>query len=60
MKTVSKTTLRIGTRGSALALWQAEWVKVRLEHEWPDLHVELVPIKTSGDRILDVAGYRRW
>jgi len=55
MKTVSKTTLRIGTRGSALALWQAEWVKVRLEHEWPDLHVELVPIKTSGDRIQDVS-----
>ena len=53
--TVNKTTLRIGTRGSALALWQAEWVKARLEHEWADLHVELVPIKTSGDRIQDVS-----
>ena len=52
---MNKTTLRIGTRGSALALWQAEWVKARLEHTWPDLHVELVPIKTSGDRIQDVA-----
>lgn len=55
MTTVNKITLRIGTRGSALALWQAEWVKARLEHEWPDLQVELVPIKTSGDRIQDVS-----
>jgi hydroxymethylbilane synthase len=53
--TVNKTTVRIGTRGSALALWQAEWVKAQLEHVWPDLHVELVVIKTSGDRIQDVS-----
>src|SRR3954447_7913499 len=51
----NKTTLRIGTRGSALALWQAEWVKARLEQVWSDLQVELVPIKTSGDRIQDVS-----
>jgi hydroxymethylbilane synthase len=38
-------TLRIGTRGSALALAQARWVAERLDGE-----VELVPIKTSGDR----------
>jgi hydroxymethylbilane synthase len=38
-------TLRIGTRGSALAMAQARWVADRLEGE-----VELVPIKTSGDR----------
>ena len=37
--TVNKTIVRIGTRGSALALWQAQWVKERLEHAWPDLHV---------------------
>ena len=53
-KTVNKTTLLIGTRGSMLALWQAEWVKMRLEQVWPDLRVELVPMKTSGDRIQDV------
>ncbi len=47
--------LRIGTRGSALALWQAEWVKARLETLWPGLRVELVPIRTSGDRIQDVS-----
>ncbi len=55
MRTVNKILLRIGTRSSALALWQAKWVKARLEHEWPDLQVELVPIKTSGDRIQDVS-----
>jgi len=55
MRIVNKLLLRIGTRGSALALWQAEWVKARLEHEWTDLRVELVPIKTSGDRIQDVS-----
>lgn len=47
--------LHIGTRGSALALWQARWVKNRLENLWPRLQVGLVPIKTSGDRIQDVS-----
>ncbi|HSU87398.1 MAG TPA: hydroxymethylbilane synthase [Terriglobia bacterium] len=47
-------TLRLGTRGSALALWQANWTKGALEKRWPDLAVELVPIKTTGDKILDV------
>src|SRR5205823_5830592 len=47
-------TLRLGTRGSALALWQANWTKSQLEQRWPDLAVELVPIKTTGDKILDV------
>jgi hydroxymethylbilane synthase len=46
--------LRIGTRGSKLALWQAEWVKARLSEAYPDLTVTLVTIKTSGDMILDV------
>ena len=50
-----KLHLRIGTRGSALALWQAEWVKTRLEALWPQLQVELVPIRTSGDKIQDVS-----
>ena len=38
-----------------MALWQAEWVKAQLEYAWPELQVELVPIKTSGDRIQDVS-----
>ncbi len=46
--------LRIGTRGSKLALWQAEWVRSRLIEAHTDLNVELVPIKTSGDMILGV------
>ncbi len=44
----------IGTRGSRLALWQAEWVKSELQRLYPDLKVELNKIKTTGDKILDV------
>lgn len=46
--------LKLGTRGSALALWQANWTKRAIEDRWADLQVELVPIKTTGDKILDV------
>lgn len=45
--------LRIGTRGSRLALQQSEWVKAQLEARYPDIGVELVKIKTTGDKILD-------
>ena len=45
---------RIGTRASALALWQANWTKTELERKWAGLTVELVPIKTTGDKILNV------
>src|SRR5262250_1315281 len=48
------SSLRLGTRGSALALWQANWTKSELEKRWPGLSVELVSIKTTGDKILDV------
>ena len=44
----------IGTRGSRLALWQAEWVKSELERSHPGITVELNKIKTTGDKILDV------
>jgi len=46
--------LKLGTRGSALALWQANWTKTQLEKSRPGLSVELIPIKTTGDKILDV------
>ncbi len=46
--------IRIGTRGSQLALWQAQWVQKALMAKDPDLSVELVVIKTKGDKILDV------
>ncbi len=42
--------LRLGTRGSELALTQSRWVAARLEEANSDLKVELVVIKTSGDR----------
>src|SRR5258706_10547464 len=45
--------LRIGTRGSRLALAQSEWVRARLQDAHPGLRAELVIIKTSGDRIVD-------
>ena len=46
--------LRIGTRASQLALWQANWVKSELEKRYPDMTVTLTKIKTIGDKILDV------
>jgi hydroxymethylbilane synthase len=46
--------LTIATRGSALALWQANHVKSELERVSPGIAVELNIIKTSGDQILDV------
>jgi hydroxymethylbilane synthase len=46
--------IKIGTRGSKLALWQANWVKSVLEEKFPPHTVELVIIKTRGDKILDV------
>ncbi|MDE2084723.1 MAG: hydroxymethylbilane synthase [Xanthomonadaceae bacterium] len=45
--------LRIATRKSALALWQAEHVAARLRAAHPGLAVELVPMTTRGDNILD-------
>lgn len=45
--------LRIGTRGSQLAIWQAEHVTVLLKRENPAIAIELVKIKTTGDKILD-------
>ncbi|HBO84384.1 MAG TPA: hydroxymethylbilane synthase, partial [Deltaproteobacteria bacterium] len=46
--------IKIGTRASALAIWQANWVKSEIEKRYPEYHVELVRIKTTGDKILDV------
>ncbi|TYO99316.1 hydroxymethylbilane synthase [Geothermobacter ehrlichii] len=51
---MAKKKLKIGTRASQLALWQANWVRQQLENRYPDLEVELVKIKTQGDKILDV------
>lgn len=49
-----KKKVVIGTRGSQLALWQANWVKSELEKRYPDIEVSLTKIKTTGDKITDV------
>ncbi len=46
--------LRIGTRGSVLALTQTRWVEAQLKARHPDLTTELVVIKTTGDKLKDV------
>ncbi len=51
---MKRNSVTIGTRGSKLALWQAEWVKSELERIRPGVSVELNKIKTTGDKILDV------
>ncbi len=48
-----KKNIIIGTRGSKLALWQAEWVKNEIRKNNPFVNVEIVKIKTIGDRIVD-------
>ena len=50
----SRSSVVIGTRGSQLAVWQAEWVQARLQEIAPDVTIDLKRIKTSGDKILDV------
>ncbi|MGY3040765.1 hydroxymethylbilane synthase [Rhodanobacter sp. TND4EL1] len=50
---MNPSTLRIATRKSALALWQAEHVAALLRATHPGLIVELVPMSTRGDEILD-------
>lgn len=52
---MNKRSLGIGTRGSALALWQARWVKFVLEQSYPQLCFEMRVIETKGDQILDTA-----
>jgi len=49
-----KKTLRIATRKSPLAMWQAEFVKAELEKVYPELEIILLPMSTKGDKILDV------
>jgi len=50
---MSEDILRIATRKSPLALWQAHYVSKMLQHHHPELKVELVTMVTQGDKILD-------
>ncbi|HHW60416.1 MAG TPA: hydroxymethylbilane synthase [Syntrophomonadaceae bacterium] len=49
------SSIRVGTRGSKLALWQADDIARQLQDEYTDIQVETVIIHTRGDKILDVA-----
>ena len=51
---LTENIIRIGTRASLLALWQANWIKDTLEEQNRGVKVELIKIKTTGDKILDV------
>lgn len=51
--TTRRNKLIIGTRGSKLALWQANWVKEKLKTLYPEIDIEIQKIKTTGDKILD-------
>src|SRR6056297_3070236 len=52
---MNKNTIRIGTRGSQLALYQAKRTQKELVEKFPDVSVEIEVIKTKGDAVLDVA-----
>ena len=48
-----KKVIKVGTRESALAVTQTNWVLKEIHKKYPELHFEIVKIKTQGDRILD-------
>ncbi len=50
---MSEQLVRIATRESPLALWQAEFIKAELEAAHPGIQVELLGMTTRGDQILD-------
>lgn len=44
--------IRIATRKSPLAIWQAQFIAQQLQQAWPELSTELIPMQTSGDAFL--------
>ena len=48
-----KRIVRIGSRESRLAVWQAEYVAQLIEHAHPEIQVQIITMKTTGDKILD-------
>ncbi|HHX50966.1 MAG TPA: hydroxymethylbilane synthase [Clostridia bacterium] len=50
-----KKIVTVGTRESTLARWQTDWVVTQLEQAFPDISFRVIPVKTKGDKILDVA-----
>lgn len=49
---MTRKILRIATRNSPLALWQANHIRAELIQRWPELVIELLPMTTSGDQFL--------
>ncbi len=49
---MAKKIVRIATRKSPLAMWQAHHIREKLLHHWPSLHIELLPMVTSGDMFI--------
>ncbi len=47
--------ITIATRNSPLALWQSEWAKAQIQQHYPDLIIELLPVKTQGDILLETS-----
>ncbi len=47
--------IKVGTRGSRLALWQTEWVVSRLRRQWKDVVFSIQVIRTTGDQVQEVA-----
>jgi hydroxymethylbilane synthase len=52
--TTTTRTIKLGTRGSALARWQTDHIAALLRQHHADLHTEIVIISTQGDRVIDV------
>lgn len=50
-----RRVLRIGSRGSRLALWQAEFIKRLITRSLPDIKIEISVIRTTGDRVADLS-----
>ena len=46
--------IRLGTRDSQLAMWQTHWVQQKLHELFPEIDLEIISLKTKGDKILDV------
>ena len=53
VRSCAAALLRLGTRGSALARWQTDFVPTCSAAAWPELVLEVVVLQTRGDRILD-------
>ena len=52
--------LKIATRKSPLAVWQAEFVRSQLQIYYPELDIELVKMSTQGDQMLNVTSIKDW